>query len=48
MRSPPVKKLINFEEANLPLAMGCLKSENTVTDNSSIVGISFVREISAI
>ena len=30
VRSPPVKRLIKFEEANLPIAMGCLKLENTL------------------
>lgn len=27
---PPLKKLVKFEEENLPLAMGCLKLENTL------------------
>ena len=30
VRLPPVKRLIKFEEANLPTAMGCLKLENTL------------------
>ena len=30
VRSPPVKKLIKFEDENLPIAMGCLKSGNTL------------------
>ena len=46
VRSPPVKRFIKFEEANLPIAMGCFKLENTLymfggetlTDDSYTMG----------